>query len=127
MTKPINYPQQGAAISAAYANDSARRGYRKARRNLAVIGSMNPSADVTASGTVRVDLSGVEPGQRITVKWQGARCSSGAGHQPQLRLHEPSISTSFPILLTKPFESKYEVVKSQRWMRSMRRARMANG
>lgn len=36
-----------------------------------LIDSMNPSADVTASGTVRVDLSGVEPGQRITVKWQG--------------------------------------------------------
>ena len=36
-----------------------------------LINSMNPSADVTASGTVRVDLSGVEPGQRITVKWQG--------------------------------------------------------
>jgi ubiquinol-cytochrome c reductase iron-sulfur subunit len=36
-----------------------------------LINSMNPSADVTASGTVRVDLSGVEPGQRITVKWRG--------------------------------------------------------
>ncbi|ETW10693.1 ubiquinol-cytochrome c reductase, iron-sulfur subunit [Roseivivax marinus] len=36
-----------------------------------LIDSMNPSADVTASGTVRVDLSGVEPGQRITVKWRG--------------------------------------------------------
>ena len=36
-----------------------------------LIDSMNPSADVAAAGTVRVDLSGVEPGQRITVKWQG--------------------------------------------------------
>ena len=36
-----------------------------------LINSMNPSADVTASGTIRVDLTGVEPGQRITVKWQG--------------------------------------------------------
>lgn len=36
-----------------------------------LIDSMNPSADVTASGTVRVDLSGLEPGQRITVKWRG--------------------------------------------------------
>lgn len=64
-----------------------------------LIDSMNPSADVTASGTVRVDLSGVEPGQRITVKWQGARYSSGAGLQPRSRLHVPSISTTFPILL----------------------------
>lgn len=36
-----------------------------------LIDSMNPSADVTAAGTVRVDLSDVEPGQRITVKWRG--------------------------------------------------------
>jgi len=36
-----------------------------------LIDSMNPSADVTASDTVRIDLSGVEPGQRITVKWRG--------------------------------------------------------
>jgi ubiquinol-cytochrome c reductase iron-sulfur subunit len=36
-----------------------------------LINSMNPSADVTASGTVEVDLSGVTQGQRITVKWQG--------------------------------------------------------
>lgn len=36
-----------------------------------LIASMNPSADVIASGTVRVDLSGVEPGQRITAKWRG--------------------------------------------------------
>lgn len=37
-----------------------------------LINSMNPSADVAAAGTVRVDLSDVEPGQRITVKWRGA-------------------------------------------------------
>ena len=36
-----------------------------------LIGSMNPSEDVIASGTVTVDLADVEPGQRITVKWQG--------------------------------------------------------
>ena len=36
-----------------------------------LIHSMNPSADVTAVGTVRLDLSGVAPGQRITVKWRG--------------------------------------------------------
>ncbi len=36
-----------------------------------LIDSMNPTADVAAAGTVRLDLSGVEPGQRITVSWQG--------------------------------------------------------
>jgi len=36
-----------------------------------LINSMNPSADVTAAGTVRADLSGVAPGQRITINWRG--------------------------------------------------------
>lgn len=36
-----------------------------------LVDAMNPSADVVSSGTVRVDLSGVETSQRITVKWQG--------------------------------------------------------
>ncbi|CAN0599364.1 unnamed protein product, partial [Laminaria digitata] len=35
------------------------------------ISSMNPSADVLALSTTEVDLSQVEDGQRITVKWQG--------------------------------------------------------
>lgn len=36
-----------------------------------LIDSLNPSADVLSAGTVEVDLSGIEPGQRITVKWRG--------------------------------------------------------
>lgn len=36
-----------------------------------LIDSMNPSADVLSAGKVDVDLSGMELGQRITVKWQG--------------------------------------------------------
>lgn len=35
------------------------------------ISSMNPSADVLALSTTEVDLSQVEDGQRVTVKWQG--------------------------------------------------------
>jgi ubiquinol-cytochrome c reductase iron-sulfur subunit len=35
------------------------------------IHSMNPSADVLALGSIEVDVSQVEVGQRITVKWQG--------------------------------------------------------
>lgn len=34
------------------------------------IDQMNPSADVLALSTTEVDLSGVEPGQTITVIWQ---------------------------------------------------------
>lgn len=36
-----------------------------------LIDSMNPSADVLSAGKVEVDLSGMETGQRITVKWHG--------------------------------------------------------
>ena len=36
-----------------------------------LIDSMNPSADVLSAGKVDVDLSGMEIGQRITVKWHG--------------------------------------------------------
>ncbi|MBN43451.1 MAG: ubiquinol-cytochrome c reductase iron-sulfur subunit [Alphaproteobacteria bacterium] len=35
------------------------------------VDSMNPSADVLALSTVEVDVSQVEVGQRVTVKWQG--------------------------------------------------------
>ena len=36
-----------------------------------LINSMNPSADVTALSVVEVDLKDVEPGIRITIKWNG--------------------------------------------------------
>lgn len=35
------------------------------------IASMNPSADVLALATIEVDVSQVEVGQRVTVKWRG--------------------------------------------------------
>jgi ubiquinol-cytochrome c reductase iron-sulfur subunit len=36
-----------------------------------LVDSMNPSADVLALASINVDLSAVEPGQRITAKWRG--------------------------------------------------------
>lgn len=36
-----------------------------------LINSMNPSADVTALSSIRVDIEGVQVGSRITVKWRG--------------------------------------------------------
>jgi ubiquinol-cytochrome c reductase iron-sulfur subunit len=36
-----------------------------------LVDSMNPSADVLALAATEVDLSGVEEGMRITVKWRG--------------------------------------------------------
>ncbi|WP_425073217.1 ubiquinol-cytochrome c reductase iron-sulfur subunit [Sagittula sp. S175] len=36
-----------------------------------LVNQMNPSADVRALSTIRVDISGVEPGAQLTVKWLG--------------------------------------------------------
>ena len=36
-----------------------------------MINQMNPSADVQALSSIEVDVSGVEPGTQITVKWRG--------------------------------------------------------
>lgn len=36
-----------------------------------LVNQMNPSADVKALASIRVDVSGVEPGTQLTVKWLG--------------------------------------------------------
>ena len=36
-----------------------------------LINQMNPSADVSALSSIEVDISGVEPGTQITIKWLG--------------------------------------------------------
>ncbi len=36
-----------------------------------LVNQMNPSADVKALSSIRVDVSGVEPGTQLTVKWLG--------------------------------------------------------
>lgn len=36
-----------------------------------MVDSMNPSADVLAMSSIEVDISSVQPGQSITVKWRG--------------------------------------------------------
>lgn len=36
-----------------------------------LVDSLNPSADVLAVSSIEVDLSKIQPGQSITVKWQG--------------------------------------------------------
>ena len=38
---------------------------------LPLVNQMNPSADVQALSSIRVDISGVEPGTQLTVKWLG--------------------------------------------------------
>ena len=36
-----------------------------------LVNQMNPSADVKALASIRVDVSGIEPGTQLTVKWLG--------------------------------------------------------
>lgn len=36
-----------------------------------LVNQMNPSADVQALSSIRVDVSGVEPGSQLTIKWLG--------------------------------------------------------
>lgn len=36
-----------------------------------LVNQMNPSADVLALSSIRVDVSGLEPGSQMTVKWLG--------------------------------------------------------
>lgn len=36
-----------------------------------LVNQMNPSADVKALSSIRVDTSGIEPGTQVTVKWLG--------------------------------------------------------
>ncbi|MFV2033997.1 MAG: ubiquinol-cytochrome c reductase iron-sulfur subunit [Halocynthiibacter sp.] len=36
-----------------------------------LVNQMNPSADVRAQSSIRVDISGVETGTQLTIKWQG--------------------------------------------------------
>ena len=36
-----------------------------------LVNQMNPSADVLALSSIRVDVSGIEPGSQLTVKWLG--------------------------------------------------------
>lgn len=36
-----------------------------------LVNQMNPSADVQALSSIRVDVAGVEPGSQLTVKWRG--------------------------------------------------------
>ena len=36
-----------------------------------LVNQMNPSADVRALSSIRVDVSEIEPGTQLTVKWLG--------------------------------------------------------
>lgn len=41
-----------------------------AASTIPLVDSMNPSADILAVSSIEVDLSSIEPGQRVTVSWR---------------------------------------------------------
>ncbi len=49
-----------------------------------LLDQMNPSADVLSAGKIEIDLSGVESGSRITLKWQGRPIF--IDHRPEARI-----------------------------------------
>lgn len=49
-----------------------------------LINQMNPSADVQALSSIHVDVSGVEPGTQITVKWLGKPVFIRRRTQPEI-------------------------------------------
>nr|CAD1820441.1 unnamed protein product [Ananas comosus var. bracteatus] len=54
--------------------------------------SMSASKDVLALASLEVDLSSIEPGTTVTVKWRVSLCSSGGGPKKILILRTASIS-----------------------------------
>ena len=49
-----------------------------------LVNQMNPSADVQALSSIRVDVSGVEPGTQLTVKWLGKPVFIRRRTQPEI-------------------------------------------
>ncbi|HSG37791.1 MAG TPA: ubiquinol-cytochrome c reductase iron-sulfur subunit [Paracoccaceae bacterium] len=49
-----------------------------------LVNQMNPSADVKALASIRVDVSGVEPGTQLTVLWQGKPVFIRARNQSEI-------------------------------------------
>ena len=61
-----------------------------------LIETMNPTADVLALASTEVDLSGIEEGQVVVVKWRGGRSSSAIARQTRSPPRKTSISTTCP-------------------------------
>jgi ubiquinol-cytochrome c reductase iron-sulfur subunit len=57
---------------------------------------MNPTADVTAKAVVEIDVEGVEPGTRITVKWSGKPVFIDHRTEAQINLAVADDMTSMP-------------------------------
>ncbi len=64
-------PQEGTRRDFLYIATAAAGSVGAALAAWPFIDQMNPSADVLALASIDVDLSPVEPGQQIVVKWQG--------------------------------------------------------
>lgn len=76
------------------------------------IDSMRPSADVGALASVEVDLSLVEPGQRVTVKWRGRPVF--IVHRTQVMIEQARADDGSPTLIDPEPDSAR--VKHPEWL-----------
>jgi len=65
-----------------------------------LIDSMNPSADVSALAVVNIDLEGVEPGSRITLKWKGKPVF--IDHRTEERIAQARADDAVPMIDPEP-------------------------
>lgn len=75
------------------------------------IDSMNPSADVLALSTTEADLSAIEVGQRVTVKWRGKPVF--IDHRPQKEIDE---ARSVDVATLRDPQTDEERVQKPEWL-----------
>ena len=61
-----------------------------------LVNQMNPSADVQALSSIEVDISGIEPGTQITVKWLGKPVFIRRRTSDEINLARDAIITDLP-------------------------------
>ena len=62
-----------------------------------LVNQMNPSADVQALSSIEVDISGIEPGTQITVKWLGKPVFIRRRTSDEINLARDAVITDFLI------------------------------
>lgn len=61
-----------------------------------LVNQMNPSADVQALSSIEVDISGIEPGTQITVKWLGKPVFIRRRTSEEINLARDAVLTDLP-------------------------------
>ena len=92
-----------------------------------LVNQMNPSADVQALSSIRVDVSGVAPGTQITVKWLGKPVfiRHRTGDELQAQANEEIDISSLPDPSARNVKSTSGCTNASRAIMSWTRARSA--